>query len=83
MPLFLFSNKWELRCINYLSHGQHAGSTMVKQSMFHALIVVNPPPNVTFNPGSGMPLRCYVCSVCGYIEMYAAGIAEHDTWKVR
>lgn len=33
-----------------------------------------------FVPGSGTPVRIYICEVCGYVELYAGGIVEPKTW---
>ena len=38
------------------------------------------PPRPVFSGVGGIPVRCFVCRVCGYIEMYAGPIIEPATW---
>jgi hypothetical protein len=80
MPLS-HAEKPELICINHMQH-KSVTTTMQRLPDYHALVSVDPPPKVNFKLGSGMPVRCYVCRVCGYVEMYATGVAERDLWKI-
>ena len=69
-------------CINADAEGHGGGphTTMFKGEGWSALMVMSPPPNVVFNAASGTPVRCYVCRVCGYVEMYLGTISEPAAW---
>ena len=56
---------------------QYCLGNMVLQNDVYALTVVikNPDSSVSFNPASGMPVKAYVCSKCGVVELYSAIIA--------
>jgi hypothetical protein len=54
-------------------------STMHKSVTWNAMTLVDPPTEtrgIMFNPGSGAPVRMWVCTVCGYVELYAAVITD-------
>jgi len=79
-----------LKCINHGSAVSHTATgqetTMIRMDQqWYVLTLILPPkdgkpPNTQL--GSGLPVGCYVCSVCGYVEMYAAAITAPDLWKV-
>lgn len=71
---------WELVCINYDHHGETT-TTMQAGPGWYAITKVEPPPDVVFNPSTGMAVRCSICRVCGYVEMYAGAITDPATWK--
>jgi hypothetical protein len=91
MPKRLFENRAIVQCVNrdLPDHRQAApgqASTMVTLASFHAVTSVTTPQDpggVTFNPGAGIPVRCYICRVCGYVEMYAATFSEPNIWGQR
>jgi hypothetical protein len=79
-----------LRCINHQTvQSDHEpamveGTTMRAEAEWFSLINVRPPQDnehARLNPGYGQSVRCYVCAVCGYIELYAAEIVDPKTWK--
>lgn len=53
---------------------------------WHAVTTVVPVPTpggkvvAQLNPRSLMPVRAYLCSVCGYVELYAGAVAEPAIW---
>lgn len=61
-------------CIN--GHG-----LMIRNEGFNAVTRVEKQgQNVSFNPSNGVPVKLYYCANCGYIEMYAASLADTD-WQ--
>ena len=87
MPIVFYANRPTLVCANR-EHGHppgHAqGTTMQAAPGWHALLSADPPatgqpPNI--NANSFMPLKIYVCTVCGYVESYAAGVTNPETWR--
>ncbi len=68
-------------------------TTMEAEPNWLALVGVLPPqqpaPGIpieatqraTFHMGYGQAVRCYTCTVCGYVEMYDAFIVAPDVWK--
>lgn len=67
---------------NHLMGG--APSTMVQTPGWHALTTVSPPTKefiASFNPSSGIPVRAYICNICGYTELYAGSISDPKVWK--
>jgi hypothetical protein len=81
MPLVLFNNKWEIRCVNHESHKDAGATTMQAAAGWYALTRVTPPPAVAFNPANGIPVSCSICRVCGYVELYAGSIVDPKTWR--
>ena len=54
-------------CIN------HPDNLMEPAEGFNAITqVIKSQEKFTFNPGSGVPVKAYVCRLCGYIELYHA-----------
>ena len=84
----------ETRGLQAIVHPLGPPSTMRAAQAWYALAVVEPPDewrqelgrglNVpvgpVFMPGSGTPVRLYVCEVCGYSELYAGGTVDPKTW---
>ena len=62
-------------------------TTMVVAADWGSITSVVPPtqldPFAGLSKPSVLPVRCYVCSVCGYVEMYAGTITDPDTWGHR
>lgn len=57
----------QVYCIN------HPDILLVKNPGFNAVTKVDMTGiNLTFRPGSGVPLVVYYCETCGYVELYAA-----------
>jgi hypothetical protein len=68
-------------------------TTMEAEDEYNSLVGVEPPmlpaPGVPFdltkrprlNLQRGMGVLCYVCRVCGYVEMYDAAIIEPGKWR--
>jgi hypothetical protein len=61
------------------------GSTMMHSGTWHAVTAIEPPVALgvapTFNPSSGIPVRCYMCKICGYVELYAGSITNPEVWR--
>lgn len=74
-----------LKCMNHDSVIAHTAtgleSTMTKAEQWNVLTTVTPPPTVVFKPDTGLPVRCYVCGVCGYVELYSGSITEPLVWR--
>jgi len=91
MPLVWNGAHYELKCVNHQAHtapGQPA--TMLKSTSWNVVPGVAPPANRAPLPGAwfvpppagpSTPVRLYVCSVCGYAEMYAGDVSEPDVWR--
>lgn len=62
-------------CVNHPSIECELNST------FNALISVEKDKEgeVSFDLGSGVPVVVFICSQCGYVELYAA--IKTDYWK--
>jgi hypothetical protein len=75
-------NEHQLRCVNDAQHGP-AGhpTTMIVNEGWNALTIVHPPPDAHFDPHRGAPVRCFVCTVCGYVELYSGLIVDPKTWS--
>lgn len=79
-----------IRCINHESHKgyENIKTTMMPASGWFAITGIVPPDlknnikEASFRPNEGMPLKVYVCSVCGYVELYNGMIADKNTWTV-
>lgn len=78
-----------LKCVNHDAMIAHAATgqptTMQRTASWFAITGVEPPGSGVnnlprFNPGSGIPVRLYICSVCGYVELYAGAVAEPLVW---
>jgi hypothetical protein len=71
MPIFLneATGKFELRCVS--KHDDNP--ILVGEGLLHGLLSIKIEPNPTraVPRSSTLPVRCYVCSVCGYVELYA------------
>jgi hypothetical protein len=86
MPLTRDNNgTLTLTCINECTPEEKSPlsspSTMRRSVDWYVLCAVNPIPQsrFTFNE-AGMPLRIYMCSECGYVEMYAGEVTDPDAW---
>lgn len=78
-------NAFVLRCIN---HPQN----LALIAGYQTLVGATPPQLIASASGPPMvvpahidqnritPLRCYVCQLCGYIEMYSAPIMDPGEW---
>lgn len=86
MPILTMPNGHVvLRCINHESMPSHQTgqeTTMVATQEWNALTQVSPPQagEIRFSPNAGIPIRALVCSICGYVELYAGPILEPQTW---
>lgn len=85
-----------LRCINHgfhveESHGTPPETTMLSAPGWVSLMTVFPSSPAarrfyapmytpTFDASSGVPVKCCVCSVCGYVELYHGPIADPAVW---
>lgn len=86
MPVQFFDNQRVVRCVNHglgdhvLAPGQV--STM-RITQWHALTQVVPPnagAPVHFNPNAGIPVKCCICQVCGYVELYSGIVQNPQVW---
>lgn len=52
---------------------------------WHVLMSITPPAGPGALPAidgnSILPVKLYVCSVCGYIETYAGAVTSPETWR--
>jgi hypothetical protein len=92
MPLVQIPGVQQLviQCVNqYLPNHQAALAVGGQQSTMHvsprwyAVTNVEPPTAnfaAQFNPHAGIPVRCYLCRICGYMEMYSGAIASPQVW---
>ena len=89
MPLIEESDRTVLKCVNH-AHRSHAapavidddGTTMTVKE-WNALSYMEPPsvqlPEGRFSQ-TILPVRAYVCRVCGYVELYAGTITDPVIW---
>ncbi|MRG97127.1 hypothetical protein [Polyangium spumosum] len=90
MPILIIGSKSLLVCVNrehptHIATGQDT-TMSADVSQWFALLAANP-PNKTGAPahvalgGLFLPTRPYICQICGYVELYAAGILEPGTFR--
>lgn len=71
MPILLDSRNgtFVLQCLN--GHRDSAGNTtMLVVEEFLSIPMTSIPGMMLGSPGD-LTIRCYYCSICGYVEMYA------------
>jgi hypothetical protein len=60
-------------------------TTMLRTTGWHVLIGIEEPPTeggwARQDSRRIVPVRCYVCRVCGYVELYSGMITDQDTWS--
>lgn len=87
MPIVVLGTRPVLVCANQ-EHPSHAAtakeSTMEAAPGWHALLSVEPPREAWTPPNVNTfaPVKLYLCSLCGYVELYAGGVTAPETWRV-
>ncbi len=76
MPMVWDGAQLRLHCINHSAHNK-PGPTMTKVSGWAALVKASPD---AIDPGESLPVSVFVCSICGYLELYAATKTDPETW---
>jgi len=88
MPIIIKGAKSLLVCVNH-EHPTHLAAnkdtTMSTDvGMWFAVQGIVPPTNGKvaqfMSTGPSLPVRVYSCNLCGYVELYAAGIVEPSVW---
>lgn len=61
--------------------GNHGSGTSTMRALpgWRALVVAHASGD-RLDPNEGTPLRCYVCSICGYVESYLAQRVAPEEW---
>jgi hypothetical protein len=92
MPLVLnpVDGSFVLRCVN--NHGPASAGSMEAMPGYSALVLAHPSrphampgkPRVParIDATGGLPMRAYVCNVCGYVELYLAAVVAPEEWPI-
>lgn len=95
MPTRLVAGTNLVFCINHSNHVSQASlpegqSTMQEVGTsagrgWFALTEVRPKADAnskpSFLPSSGIPVKVFTCSLCGYCEIYQGQIIDRNTWS--
>lgn len=88
------NQKIVVQCVNQKRHlddkefkSQHllARTSMIPMHDWNAITHVKPPnvetnQNLVFVPTMGLPVKVFICTICGYVELYAGPVIEPKTW---
>ena len=82
-----------VRCVNHDDHLAQgnplaigAATTMIPVDGWNAITSIVPPNHTTntppsFQPANGIPVKLYVCRICGYVEGYAGIFESPQVWR--
>ena len=74
MPVVKDDAGYSLRCVT-----AHSETATMQSHGDKVLFDADPKQGVTFRQGT--PVRCFVCKVCGYVELYSGLVTEPEKWS--